>query len=75
MTSRIIIREKLITFIAKIKASLAELTEETEGKILFACPEEFPGQTKRLFWRIGLSPILQKNTLSQRPLWLERVLP
>jgi len=47
----------------KIKASLAELTEGAEGKILFACPEEFPGQAKRLFWRIGLSPILQKSLL------------
>jgi hypothetical protein len=41
-----------------MRASLAELTE---GKILFACPEEFSGQAKRLFWRIGLSPILQKS--------------
>jgi hypothetical protein len=40
-------------------------TEYAEKKILFACPEEFPGQAKRLFWRIGLSPILQKkSTLS-----------
>jgi len=43
-----------------MKASLAELTEGAEGKSLFACPEEFSGQAKRLFWRIGLSPILQK---------------
>jgi hypothetical protein len=50
-----------------MRASLAEVRE---GKILFVCPEEFLGQTKRLFWRIGvnpepnvvwgLSPILQK---------------
>jgi len=56
-----------------MKTSLAELTEEAEGKILFACPGEFPGQAKRLFWRIGvnpephavwgLSPILQKSLL------------
>jgi hypothetical protein len=43
-----------------MRASLAELTEGAEAKILFACPEDLPGQTKRLFWRIGLSPILQK---------------
>jgi hypothetical protein len=52
---------------AKITASLTEVTEE---KILFVCPEKPSGQTKRLFWRIGgnpepdvvwgLSPILQK---------------
>jgi hypothetical protein len=41
--------------------SLAEFTEGAEGKIFFACPEESPGQAKRLFWRIGLSPILQKK--------------
>jgi hypothetical protein len=40
-----------------MKASLAEGAED---KILFACSEEFPGQAKRFFWRIGLSPILQK---------------
>ena len=58
-----------------IKASLAELTEGSEGKICFACPKEFSGQVKKLFWRIGLSPILQKkNTLTQRPLRLERVM-
>jgi hypothetical protein len=45
---------------AKMRASLAELTEEAEGEILFACPEEFSGQAKRLFWRIGERPILQK---------------
>jgi hypothetical protein len=39
-----------------VKASLAELTGEAEGKILFACSEEFPGQAKRLFWRIGVNP-------------------
>jgi hypothetical protein len=33
-----------------------------EGKILFVCPGEFSGQTRRLFWRIGLSPILQKSS-------------
>jgi hypothetical protein len=45
---------------AKIKASLAEFTEEAGDKILFVCPKSLSGQTKRLFWRIGLSPILQK---------------
>jgi hypothetical protein len=45
-----------------MRASLAEVTEGAEGEILFACPEEFSGQTKRLFWRIGLSPILQKSS-------------
>jgi hypothetical protein len=45
---------------AKIKGSLTEITEGAEDKILFVCPEDLPGQTKRLFWRIGLSPILQK---------------
>jgi hypothetical protein len=45
---------------AKMRASLADLTEEAEGEILFACPEEFSGQAKRLFWRIGERPILQK---------------
>ena len=43
------------------RGPLAELTEGAEGKILFACPKEFSGQAKRLFWRIGLSPILQKS--------------
>jgi hypothetical protein len=37
---------------AKIKASLAEFTEGAEDKILFACPENFSGQAKRLFWRM-----------------------
>ena len=46
---------------AKIKASLAEFTEGAESKILFVCPERSSGQTKKLFWRIGLSPILQKS--------------
>jgi hypothetical protein len=51
-----------VTEIAKIRASLAE---GAEGKILFSCPEEFLGQEKRLFLRIGLSPILKKkNPLS-----------
>jgi hypothetical protein len=59
---------------AKIKASLTELTEGTEGKILLVCPEKSSGQTKRLFWRIGLSPILQKSSASLRPSCLERVL-
>ena len=47
---------------AKIKAFLAEFAEGAEGKILFVCPEKSSGQTKKLFWRIGLSPILQKKT-------------
>jgi hypothetical protein len=46
---------------AKIRVCLAEVTEGAEGMILFACPEEFSGQAKRLFWRIGLSPILQNK--------------
>jgi hypothetical protein len=37
-----------------MRVSLAEFTEGAEGKILFACPKEFPGQAKRLFWRISL---------------------
>jgi hypothetical protein len=37
-----------------MRASLAEIAEEAEGKILFASPEEFLGLAKRLFWRIGL---------------------
>jgi hypothetical protein len=41
---------------AKIKASLAELTEGAEGKILFVCPEKSSEQTKRLVWRIGGKP-------------------
>ena len=48
---------------AEIKGSLTEITEGAEDKILFVCPEDLPGQTKRLFWRIGLSPILQKRIL------------
>jgi hypothetical protein len=36
-----------------MRTSLAEITE---GKVLFVCPEEFSGQTKRLFWRIGAKP-------------------
>jgi hypothetical protein len=43
---------------AKITASL---TEGAEAKILFVCPEKLSGQTKRLFWRIGLSPILKES--------------
>jgi hypothetical protein len=38
----------------KTKASLAELTGGGEGKILFASLENFSGQAKRPFWRIGL---------------------
>jgi len=45
-----------------MRASLAEVTEGAEGKILFVCPGEFSGQTRRLFWRIGLSPILQNSS-------------
>jgi hypothetical protein len=43
-----------------MRASLAELTEEAEDKAIFVCPKDFSGRTKRLFWRIGLSPILWK---------------
>ena len=39
-----------------MRAFLAELTEEAEGKIIFVCPGDFSGQTKRLFWRIGAKP-------------------
>src|SRR3990172_11101588 len=62
-----------------------EVTEVTENE--YFCLSRLGGTNKKLgfyknnifgrrpgiFWRIGLSPILQKKTLSLRPLRLERV--
>jgi hypothetical protein len=59
---------------AKIETSLAQFTEGAEHKIQFVCPEKSSGQAKKLFWRIGLSPILQKSSSSLRSPRLKRVL-
>jgi hypothetical protein len=44
---------------AKIKASLAELTEAAEGKILFACPGEVLGT--------GKETLLENRPLTDSP--------